>query len=221
MELELKLDNTGFPLIWIDAIEAYVQWVPVTKIQLEYYLAATNDARFDQGWYTTILQSNPRIGPTQIRSKNYWNLFTTNILPHEANLYASWCGKGYLLPTREEWQSIYQEAANTPLPADMHTQISRIPDLKERPRIVVERLLRLLPTISTGTVTLADGMLLRNGVMEYVYEDFDRTTFMGMGHTNSDFVGMFKPFEAPQTLTNPTEGQRMHYYGFRLIYRKR
>ncbi|PJF22366.1 MAG: hypothetical protein CUN56_06355 [Phototrophicales bacterium] len=218
MELEIRLDNTGFPMVWMNSIGAYVQWLPITKIQIEYFLASTNDAIFDQVWYENILVSNARIAPTQIRPSNYWQIFTTNILPREAVRYANWCGRGYTLMMAAEWQQVYYEASNIPYDGSILQEVIKTKDIKERPKTLIERLARALPK-AAGEFTLADVMLLRNGIMEYVFEDFDRNTFVGLGLTNPDFVGSFKRPEDPQVLNNPSEGRRMRNYGFRLMYR--
>ena len=221
MELDLQLDKTGFPMVWMDSINAYVQWLPVTKIQMEYFLAETNDAIFDETWYYQLNQLNQRIAPTQVQSNNYWQVFATGILPRETQRYALWCGRGYSLITSDEWQQVYAEARDIEAESDVIKQVTGVKDIKERPRTLLQRVHRALPADNgvDGQRTLADLMLLRMGIMEFVFEDHNRSTFVGLGLTNPDFVGSFRRPEEPQTLKNPSEGSRMRNYGFRLVYR--
>ena len=44
-------DRTGFPMVWIEPIEAWMHVLPFTKIQLEYFLVDTNKTHFDHKWY--------------------------------------------------------------------------------------------------------------------------------------------------------------------------
>jgi len=219
--MDLRLDNTGFPMVWFQSIGAFVQWLPITKIQVEYFLTETNDAIFDERWYGDVDRYNPRISPTQIRKNNYWQTLSTGIKPREALRYTMWCGRGYSLPEADEWQSIYQEANSIAHDPALLNQIINLDDLRERPRTLLQRLNSVMPddTASGKTRTLADAMMLRMGIMEYVFEDANRNTFVGLGLTNPDFVGSFRRAEDPQHLNNPSEGQRMRDYGFRLIYR--
>jgi len=221
MDLDIRLDNTGFPMVWMDSVAAYVQWLPITKIQMEYFLAETNDAIFDESWYYKITQLNPRISPTQIRGNNYWQVLATGILPREAQRYALWCGRGYEIPQAHHWQRIYSEAAQIRHNKSFTKQVTDVTELRERPRTLLNRLSRAMPQ-DTGVDeerSLADLMMLRMGIMEYTFEDDNRNTFVGLGLTNPDFVGSFRRAEEPQRLNNPSEGSRMREYGFRLIYR--
>jgi hypothetical protein len=204
-------------------VNAYVQWFPMTKIQLEYFLSSTNDAMFDEAWYYQINSFNSRISPNQVRSGNYWQTLATGLLPREALRVAIWYGRGYDLPTVAEWQHIYA-AADQVFADKAHVhQIASLPDIKERPRRLIERIDGILPADggALGGRTLADQMMLRQGVMEFVYEGDERNTFAGLGQTNGSFVGSLMPPDEAQRLTNPTEGTRMKHYGFRLIRRGR
>lgn len=222
MTLDVKLDSTGFPMVYMQAVNAYVQWLPLTKIQIEYFLCSTNDAMFDETWYNNINQMNPRLSPTQIRGANYWQTIATGILPREAQRYAIWCGRGYDLPTIQEWRSIYRELDNIPADRRWVQKVTEHHDLKERTRNLIQRMDNVLPNdngMGTSARTLADQMLFRQGVMEFVYEDDDRNTFAGLGLTNSNFVGGLNQPDEAQYLNDPSEGRRMRNYGFRLIYR--
>lgn len=221
MQLDLRLDNTGFPMVYIASIGAYVQWLPLTKIQLEYFLAETNDAIFDEAWYREVTRLNPRIAPTQIRGNNYWQVLATGIKPREAQRYAMWCGRGYELLEARDWQQIYREATDMKYYDYNLKQMLALDNLRERPRTLIQRLSKVLPETAgaSNKRTWADMMLLHQGVMEYVFEDNNRNTFVGLGETNPDFVGSFRRANEPQRLNNPSEGSRMRDYGVRLVYR--
>ena len=50
----------GAMVVWVKAISAYMDLLPVTKIQFEYFLCDTLDPRFTAQWYDQILQINPQ-----------------------------------------------------------------------------------------------------------------------------------------------------------------
>jgi hypothetical protein len=93
-----------------------------------------------------------------------------------------------------------------------------------------ERIQNVLTRLDTSTKsalrevgyerTLADQMLMRMGVMEWVGTPNQRFQWGGMGETNPEFHGsLFTPDHGqPSQPTNPDD-ERLTYYGFRLIWR--
>jgi hypothetical protein len=224
MDIKIKLDSSGFPMIWVQPIRAYMHWLPVTKIQIEHFLSSTNDAMFDEAWYNRLLSMNKRISPGEVRNSNYWEAFLTGILPREAQRFAIWCGRDYDLPTADEWFAAYKHFKSYNQDSSVIENIALTPGLSERAQTLlanVESAARREAASALGSErTLADQMLMRLGLMEYVYEDEQRNTFGGFGQTHSAFFGSFvSPNSGVQRLNNPAEGARMRQYGFRLIYR--
>lgn len=216
MKFDVFLDSTGFPMLWVDKMGLYVQWLPVTKIQLEYFLCATNDTTFDENWYYQVNQFNPRIAPAQASSSNYFQTLATGIKPREGLRYAVWCGKGYDLPTASEWQEIYGLLSVENADPDHLKQVTASAELKERPK----RLLNQIGQVAQRDhKTLADQLLMNRGIMEYVYENDERNSFVGLGVPHEKLVGSIRRPDNVENLTNPTEGTRMKQYGFRLIHR--
>lgn len=220
-EIQFRIDKTGFPMLWVDAIDAYLHWMPVTKIQFETFLCAAPDSHFDADWYEEILSLNPRVSPNQIRLNNYWRAFLSGIKPSEAQRFARWNGEGYQIPTLQEWFEAYQSLKKFPPETEPFVQMGEV---KER----VEKLLRQLNDISSQvtrevgyTSTLADQMFMRMGVMEWIEGQNQQYQWGGMGETYPKFHGiLFTPDHGQPRLPNNPEEYRLPYYGFRLLWRR-
>lgn len=214
-------DPTGFPMLWVEEIKAYVHWIPVTKIQFEFFMCDAPDNRFDATWYDTILQMNARISPGAIRLTNYWRIFLSGITPGEAQAFSRWCGEGYHLPTLNEWNTIYKTLSQEQ-PAQ--NAIVSMGSLRPRISTLIDKLnqVSLQATAEYGYArTLADQMLMRLGVMEWVESDNLRYRWGGMGETYSSFhSSLFTPNNGQPQAPNSPEEQRLHYYGLRLIWRE-
>lgn len=222
-EITFKLDKSGFPMVWIDTIEAYMHWLPVTKVQFEDFLCDAPDRHFDAEWYDEVLFLNPRISPNAIRANNYWQALLTGIKPGEIQDFARWCGNGFTIPTLKEWFDAYQLLKT--LPPESSDVIKKMGKLRDRVKTVLAR----IDSASGKTIletsndrTLADQMLMRMGVMEWVEcPDNPRIRWGGMGQTNRNFHGsLFTPDHGqPNIPTNPGT-DRLYHYGFRLIWRE-
>lgn len=227
--LDFELDRTGFPMLWVESVDAYVHWLPVTKVQFEYFLCAEPDSQFDANWYDTILQINARVSPNSISPRNYWGAFMTGLLPQEVSRFASWCGAGYAIPTLEEWNRIYRYLkAYEPRSGTEIDGLSKRAELQPMPPRV-QRLLSRLNDISAplhreveNQFTLVDQMFMRFGVLEWVESNDLRNRWGGMGQTHSDFHGgFFTPEHGQPSRPTDPEGMRLHHYGFRLLRRRR
>ncbi len=224
-ELKFKLDQTTFPMVWVADINAYIHWIPITKIQFEYFLCAEPDNSFDAKWYDEILAINPRVTPKDINPNNYWKAFLTGIRPDEAQRFARWYRDDYYtVPTLDEWFTAYKALKRIPpQPSDI---INKMGDLRDR----TKKLLENIESASTIILkdagyerTLADQMLMRMGVIEWVEcRGNQRFQWGGMGQTIRSFYGGFSnPDDGqPRQPTNP-KVDRLYPYGFRLIRRER
>lgn len=231
------LDSSGFPMIEIPGMNLAMSWLPITKIQFEHFLCDTN--MFNDVWYQDLLNNfTPRVSPTAIRLGDYWNLFLTGILPSEAVRFANWMGRDYRLPTVQEWnKALLTFAEYSALPEHIDKVLSAVDDttkpertLNERAALICRNLEEITPSdanqlVSTEGRRLCDQMLMRLGLVEYVYEDNQMNTFAGWGQPNKRFFGStMNPIARnakPVQLVNRAEGTRMKHFGFRLVRRLR
>lgn len=226
MDFKIILDPSGFPLIDLPELNFAIHWLPVTKIQIEYFLTVVNDSKYDQAWYEHLLSKyGERVSPSSARTSDYWNLFITGILPAEAQRFSQYCGRGYDLPTAAEWRDAFRILSNINASQEYLESVLETTNLRER----TQRLIKKVESITSSESSqldsprkLADQMLMRLGIMEYVYEDDQRNTFAGFGQPSRGLGGiLISPRDGiPQKLTNRTEGLRLKQYGFRLIKRK-
>lgn len=224
----VSLDSTGFPMIKIPGTQLFMSWLPVTKIQFEHFLCDTY--QYDEAWYNVILTDyTPRISPAQIRIADYWNLFMTGVLPSEAIRFANWMGRDYRLPTAHEWKTALTALAQYSDDSEHITAVLNAADpdgkraINERAALMIRRLDEITPSdanMLTGGRKLCDQMLMRLGVVEFVYENDQHNSFAGWGKPNSRFFGStFNPLNdnRPIQFVNRTEPQRMRHVGFRLV----
>ncbi len=213
-----RLDKTGFPMLWVEPIDAYIHWLPITKIQIEYFLCAITESSFDATWYDTILSLNRRISPAHIRANNYWQAFLTGIIPSEAQRFTRWCGEGYEIPSLDDWFTAYKS-----LKAMSPKASPEMGKLRDRTQTLISNLGSASKVASRDVeneYTLADQMLMRMGVMEWVELPEHRNRWGGMGETFPDFHGdLFTPDNGNPRLPINPENKRLSYYGFRLLWR--
>ena len=225
--LDIKLDRAGFPIVWVQSIDAYLHWLPVTKIQFEFFLCAEPSAQFDAQWYDDILKLNPRVSSQAITASNYWGGFLSGILPSEAEQFARWCGPGYAVPTLDEWRKAYTFLKAQPVApqAILHTlQQPGSPKLADRAQRLLTQLeaaqQRVWREVDFNPPSQADQMFMRMGVLEWVESSELRNRWGGMGQTHQRFHGgFFTPDHGQPSRPNDPENMRLHHYGFRLLWR--
>jgi len=105
MELRIALDSTNFPMMYIESGKFHIHWMPVTKIQFEYFLSSGSVTSFGSAWYEQVLDYNERVTPGLVTANNYWQSFITGITPMEIKAFAGWLGKEYDIPTHDEWNT--------------------------------------------------------------------------------------------------------------------
>lgn len=217
--MELKQDRTGFPMLRVEPLDAYLGWLPVTKIQFEQFLCETADDRFGPRWYDEVLSLNPRIAPSGIQPSNYWRSLLTGVLPAEAECFARWMGEGYRLPTCEEWTTAFDHLRRA------------APNRMEWERVlsgVAPRCLTLLDAMDQASTAaareagyerrLAEQMLLRLGVMEWVQVTSGEQRWGGMGEVAPGLAGLlFDPTMGEPHLLHYPDKERISFYGFRLL----
>jgi hypothetical protein len=191
------------PLIWSKELSAYIQWLPVTKLQLEWFLCDQPSSRFDQGWYEQLLNihgNEPhRVPPTKIQDGNYYRALVTGMKPAEIKEYIAWLddkGDGFFhIPTSAEWLKVYREFSTQP--AIDVGEVDCLRGFTERTRSLLRQLDRVarvlaekpVPGTSARPISLADQMFMRNGVMEWV-----KWKLAGEGHAPRDYGGRGCPF---------------------------
>lgn len=216
--MQYEIDPKGFPMVLVESAGLWVHWLPITKIQFERFLCETGDARYDAKWYSQVLELNPRISPREVRQGNYWQAFLTGVLPYEAESFARWTGEGYRLPTDGEWKRIYQAVKEQPaeeLPAEI-----RFPHLSERGRELLSQIERVNSADDGGAAqrAIADQMLLRKGVMEWVEDQRNAQLWCGRGETPRRFhAALHRPEDPEPARPNDPTTRRLKQYGFRLV----
>lgn len=217
----IEVDRTGFPMVRVDELGIYVHWLPVTKVQFEYFLCEVGDSYFDTNWYETVLDLNSRVSPAAVERNNYWQALITGLLPSEAQRYARWCGSQYELPTAEQWLAVFRALANQS-PLELSTVLS-FPGLNERARVLLERLDEAPRTMLDRLGyerTRADQLLLRLGVLEWVKRPHEANQWGLFGELNPSFHSLiFSPDDGAPRIPRAPETQRVGHYGFRLFRR--
>lgn len=216
--MEMIEDHTGFPMLWVEPLEAHLGWLPVTKIQFERFLCETADDRFGPRWYDEVLSLNPRTSPYAITSANYWQAFMTGLLPTEAESFVHWMGEEYRLPTLVEWNTAFThlrgEERETP---DWERALPRV---DSRCRALLDGVGKISSAArpSGERHPLSEQMLLRSGVMEWVRLGSEEQAWGGMGEVTPSFAGLLFDPEAgePHRPYHP-ENERISFYGFRLL----
>ena len=226
--LHIITDKTGFPVVNVAQLGIQVSWLPFTKIQLEHFIADTNSTEFDRDGYERVTSFNPRISPAEMDMGRYEGIFLTGILPAEARRIAQWMGNGYDLPTASEWKKLFNFFYSQQATEDVIDQIAELDGVSQRARAVTSR----LDAITTQEIDqllgdsrrVCDQMLMRLGVMEYIYENNYRSSYAGQGMPNRAFHPHTRmlPRDGRETLRDGlrAKGGRIKQYGFRLIRRK-
>lgn len=220
LENQFRLDPTGFPMLWCEKIGAYAHWLPVTKIQFEYFLCAAPDAYFDAAWYDQILKLNPRVTPREVAIDNYWCALMTGVRPSEAQRFASWCGDGYRLPTEVEWTDLFQELRNQPAlnePASglLESCSGRVRELLQR----IDATARHVAQRMRSGPSLGGQMLLRFGAMEWVRVGSPPSRWGTKGEPIPAFCGNLAALDrSAEPLTADPESSRFAAAGFRLLW---
>jgi hypothetical protein len=219
--LPFETDPTGFPMVWVEEIGAWMHWLPVTKAQFERFLAgvrAAPDLAFDAAWYEHLLALNPRVAPAGIRAENYRNALLTGVVPSEAQRFAAWLGEGFALPTLDEWLRAWSALKSRPAERGLPAAIAQT--LAEPARTLVLRFENALAAAAVSPRrqrSLADQMLLRWGVLEWAEQLGRPARWVGVGEPpNLPRARRVSPEHGP-VVPAESEAFRSYLFGFRLI----
>lgn len=213
-------DRTGFPMVWSQEVDAYVHWLPITKIQFEYFLCDAPDAYFDAEWYDRVLDLNPRVTPHEVSATNYWRALVTGVQPSESQRFASWCGPGFRLLREAEWATLYRSiqaepAENLEASGVLDNRDQRVRDLLERVDAAVHGASARMRRVPG----LAGQMLMRFGALEWVRVGSPPSAWGVKGEPLPEFCGNLELLDqsALQLVTDP-ERDRFSAAGFRLLF---
>jgi hypothetical protein len=165
------LDRTRFPMIWSDSLQGYVHLLPITKIQLECFLADTYDESYGAAFYEELLQANGRVSPGQIRKENYLQALATGLRIRDVENFAAWCSaerdQPYEILEEGEWFALYDEF-KVKAPWTMEAVVACHPSARAAATLralgsVVSRL-----KVNGLPIDQADACLLRGGAFEWV-----------------------------------------------------
>jgi formylglycine-generating enzyme required for sulfatase activity len=205
--MRLSCDRTGFPLLAVPDIGVEVQLLPVTKVQLERFLAVPNS--FGDSWYEEVLACNPRVSYRQFSADTRERLFVTGVFPEEALAFARWLGEGFDLPTSQEWRALFAILAREQVLQHHVTSFVR-QHCAASVGSILERLLAQLRVDSLLGLSLMCG-----GLVEWVRQD---NTWIGLGAPRPGFhPNLWDPLTVEVKPLHP--GSRMPYFGFRLVRR--
>jgi hypothetical protein len=218
-----EFDRYGFPTIHIEPVGVFVHFLPMTRSQFEFYLADHPSPAMDMQWYDLRLRDHPRIEAAAVDERNYACLFTTGVLPFEAQQVADLFGPNQpeggaaTLLDLETWQAIFQYAAATPAvdlgPVRANTKVSPFA------RQILDRLVPVVDRIGRGAPTLADQMFLRHGVHEIVERTPGGSAWSVIGYPAARFstLAAADPNRPQPTAISPHLPSASH--GFRLVWR--
>jgi hypothetical protein len=220
-----EFDRYGFPTIHIQPANVHVHLLPVTRSQFEFYLADHPSPGMDMQWYDLRLRDHPRVDPGSVDERNYAGLFTTGVLPSEAQLVADMFGAQYsstgvvTLPDLDTWQSIFRHAIATPaVDLSLVRANARLSPFAKR---ILEKLAPVVDRFRRGsdTPTLADQMFLRHGVNEIVERVRGGSNYCVIGYPASRFNALVaaNPDEPKPVSINPHIPSASH--GFRFVWR--
>ena len=215
--------RTRFPLIEVPGQDFALFWLPLTKVQVEYFLCDTIDSQFDRAWYGKRLQKTRRVSPEQLVARNLPQAFITDITFHEARIFSEWYGPGYDLPTTEEWHRALRAFEAVAAHSAYVEQILALPDLHPRARLLIDACEKALPSYQQvrdlSERKLSHQLMMSLGILEYVYQDATRTRCEACG-TSFQVMRSGPPDQSTVlALRHPDQGERMAVLGVRPLLR--
>lgn len=166
-------EQTGYPLVVFPGLPFEVGFLPLTWVQLEYFLVETQDRRFDAAWYQRRTEETLRTSPTAITPSNVEGLFVRGLTLQEVQMIGRWWGGDrFFVPAASEWQRVSDAAAQCD-PLDWRESA-----ICTRARKTLEKLDAV--AINSDPRTLADQMLLLSDLREIVMQSAGSPTVVAI-----------------------------------------
>jgi hypothetical protein len=172
-----QVDASGYPLILVEPLDAYVHLFPITKPQFEKFIASGRKPGFGDEWYTELLELNPRLSYRSADISSPDGLFMTGVTTDEAADFSRWLGRSYRLLTADDWavcSNWFAARDAVSLPDALRNSLS--PDAAAIWGLVETQWLH-------GHSTLQDLSLMNHGILEWVVERPGR--YCGVGEPAS------------------------------------
>lgn len=204
---EWQLDATGYPLIFVKPLEAYVHLFPVTKPQFERFVATGKGHGMDDRWYEERDASNPRASYRNPDVPALERLLMTGVSTDEALAFSRWLGREYRLLSADDWINYYEWLGGNPAPAVPRGLAGRM----SRDALAIWNIVEVQLLDRRGPIDLRQLSLMRQGILEWVVE------LPGMYHALGDPAGdkSMRKFSEPVCLLG-AEPRRRKNLGFRL-----
>lgn len=163
-QYQWQVDASGYPLILVEPLDAYVHLFPVTKPQFEKFIASGRKPGFGDEWYTELLELNPRVSYRNADVSSPDGLFMTGVTTNEASAFSRWLGRDFGLLTADEWASCSNWFAT-------QDAVSLSGELRNRLSPDAAAIWELIETEwLDGQSTLQDLSLMKQGILEWVVE---------------------------------------------------
>jgi len=223
--LTFRVDpRTRFPLVEVPGQDFALFWLPLTKVQIEYFLSDNMNSQFDRAWYRERLRANPRVMSENLAAQNLTQAFITDITFNEARIFSHWYGRGYDLPTNEEWHQALRIFEKYPAQSAFVEQILALPELHPRARPLVQACEKALPAYQRmrdlSGRSLSHQMMMSPGILEYVYQDTARTRCQACGLSFQVMRSGLSGQSTTMPLRFPDQGDRMAALGVRPLLRR-
>ena len=205
-----KIDSSGYPLVFVEPLEAYVHLFPVTKQQFERFITSRRQGGMDDKWYEEIDALNPRVSYRSLDIHTPERLFMTGVSTDEAQSFSRWLGRHYSLLSADDWKKCYdwfKEQQDQPapfLPLNLAERLST--DAVAIWDIIEAQLLDQHKQINLWNLSL-----MKQGILEWVIEL--PGTYYGLGDPAT--VKSMRKFSDPLRLLG-AEPRRHKNLGFRL-----
>jgi hypothetical protein len=184
----------------------------------------------DMSWYAEHCNQQHRLSAREVTKDNFWRCLMTRVLPQEAEAVAQWLGPGFRLPTSSDWLALLRSADGLPARAVDWSVLT--PSVSPRCMELLRAFAKLplkgrrtkpTPEAPDGRLapTLADQMLLRGALLEWVDTGLREQPWGGMGEVHGSLHRRISRLDDGEVLIprRSTE-ERIAHFGCRLI-RKR
>jgi hypothetical protein len=205
-----QVDASGYPLIFVETLEAYVHLFPVTKPQFEKFIASGRQLGLDDEWYEKLRALNPRASYRSSDVLALEQLFMTGISTDEAISFGRWLGRDYKLLSAEDWRVCYEWFDERPAP-------SPPPDVAERmsrDALAIWHIIEGQWLEQQRQINLRELSLMKQGILEWIVELPGK--YYGLGDPAT--AKSLRKFSDPVRLLG-AEPRRHKNLGFRLRMR--